>query len=101
MAAPPIKEKQLDVAEDPIHKIRITLTSRKVEALEKGNCDKLVIHVLLFMVYYYALPFSLRRIEEQSSEQEFEGIWTCTYAYKNSSYYHKEDTVRRRYKHVG
>ena len=39
MAAPPIKEKQLETADEPIHRIRITLTSRKVEALEKGRGD--------------------------------------------------------------
>eukprot|EP01041_Mallomonas_annulata_P005037 gene5037-10089_t len=35
MAAPPIKEKELEVEEAQVHRIRITLTSRKVSALER------------------------------------------------------------------
>eukprot|EP00604_Paraphysomonas_vestita_P003618 CAMPEP_0174818106 /NCGR_PEP_ID=MMETSP1107-20130205/713_1 /TAXON_ID=36770 /ORGANISM="Paraphysomonas vestita, Strain GFlagA" /LENGTH=123 /DNA_ID=CAMNT_0016029501 /DNA_START=59 /DNA_END=430 /DNA_ORIENTATION=- len=35
MAAPPIKPKTTEVQAVPIHKIRITLTSRNVEAVEK------------------------------------------------------------------
>jgi hypothetical protein len=36
MSSLPIKTKAADASEAPIHRIRITLTSRKVEALEKG-----------------------------------------------------------------
>lgn len=40
MSAPPIKVKaQTEVDEAPIHKIRITLTSRKVDALEKACAE--------------------------------------------------------------
>eukprot|EP00602_Paraphysomonas_sp_CaronLab_P003940 CAMPEP_0185017748 /NCGR_PEP_ID=MMETSP1103-20130426/658_1 /TAXON_ID=36769 /ORGANISM="Paraphysomonas bandaiensis, Strain Caron Lab Isolate" /LENGTH=122 /DNA_ID=CAMNT_0027547315 /DNA_START=32 /DNA_END=400 /DNA_ORIENTATION=+ len=35
MAAPPMKQKAADVGEVAIHRIRITLTSRKVEAVER------------------------------------------------------------------
>mmetsp|Transcript_29715 Transcript_29715/g.30124 ORF Transcript_29715/g.30124 Transcript_29715/m.30124 type:complete len:121 (+) Transcript_29715:161-523(+) len=35
MAAPPIKEKALEVEEAQVHRIRITLTSRKVGVLER------------------------------------------------------------------
>lgn len=36
---PPIKPKAAEVEEAPIHRIRITLTSRKVDALEKVCSD--------------------------------------------------------------
>eukprot|EP01038_Epipyxis_sp_PR26KG_P010913 gene10913-14651_t len=39
MSAPPIKPQAVESEEAPIHRIRITLTSRKVEALEKVCAD--------------------------------------------------------------
>jgi small subunit ribosomal protein S20e len=39
MSAPPIKQKAVDAVESPVSKIRITLTSRNVPALEKTCSD--------------------------------------------------------------
>jgi hypothetical protein len=54
MSAPPIKEKALEAEEAQVHRIRITLTSRKVQALERGM-SFLVFFVSIIIIVIFSL----------------------------------------------
>ena len=66
------------VVNEEVHRIRITLVSTNVKAVEKG----------MYSMSWEADFCSLLWNQASRSEQEREGVWTCAYAYQVPSYHH-------------
>mgnify|MGYP006966552688 FL=1 len=64
------------VVNEEVHRIRITLVSTNVKAVEKGRSGS---------CYWES---SLLWNQASRSEQERQGFWTCAYAYQVPPHHH-------------